>query len=338
MKYPTANPTSRKCLVTLLLTAMAAISPLSAANLTWDIDPDTAGIQAGNGTWNINTTNNWNNGTGNTTWTQSNATAALNSAQFSGADAPEGTYTVALNSSVAIASTNGALRFSNNGTLLTAFPGTNPVITTPQITTDPNRTGVLSGNITLAIASGTAQINNYGTLIARDGVRINPAGNPSFAIGSKFRLQSGAVYTSAGSPLLGGQSSDGSTTEVTVEGGNMNVSGSSINIVLANVGAASQTGLYSNTILTLSSGNITNTSSGGGLRFGNAQGNATFNFNVNGVLNLNGGVLTTARIYEANGVISNLYNSVVNLMVARSELNPAQLSDLRFFRVLILPT
>ena len=313
MKYPTANFISRKCLATLLFTAMAAISPLSAANLTWDIGPDTDGIQPGNGTWDINTTNNWsNNGTGNTTWTQSNATSALHSAQFAGADAPEGTYTVSLNSSVAIASTNGALRFSNNGTLLTASTGTNPVITTPQITTDINRTAVLSGNLTLAIASGTQQIFGYGTLIARDGVRINPLGNPSFAIGSKFRLQSGAVYTTAGSPLLGGQTSDGSTTEVTVEGGNMNVSGTNINIVLANVGAANQTGLYSNTILTLSSGNITNTSAGGGLRFGNAQGNATFNFNVNGVLNLNGGVLTTARIYEANGVISNQYNSVVN--------------------------
>jgi autotransporter-associated beta strand protein len=319
MKSPVSRPFSRQRAVLALLAGLATLSPLSAATLTWDPVNTTNGatIDAGSGTWDLSALNTvWNNGTSNVPWSQTNATTALDSANFAGADAPEGTnYTVNVAASLAVNTTNGALRFSNNGYVLTAAEGSAHVITTRQITTDIGKSATLSGPLTFSLLNVTNvnQFTGYGTLIARDGAKFTPAGNPTFGIGSKLKLQTGSVFTSVGSVIIGGQSSDGSTTEVTVEGGSLNVAGTNLAVILANVNNSSTISTpYSNTVLTLSSGSITNSSAGGGIRFGGSTPTATNNSNVNGTFNLDGGVLTAARIYESNGTVSTAYNSTFN--------------------------
>ncbi len=315
MKSPVARPTVRRRATLALLAALSAASTLSAAIYVWDPANTTNGatIDAGSGAWDLSGTNTvWNDGAANVAWTQTSATSALHSAQFAGVDAPEGTsYTITLGGSVAVNTTNNALRFSNNGYVLTAPEATNFVVTTRQITTDIGKTVTLSGPWTLSLTNVTNvnQFNGYGTVVAKDGAKITPTGNPTFGIGSKLKLQTGSVYTSGGSVILGGQALDGSTTEVTVEGGSLNIAGSSIALILANVNSTS--GQYSNTVVTLSSGSITNSSTGGGIRFGGSTGTAGNNSNVYGTFNLDGGVLTTARIYESNGTATQ-YNSTFN--------------------------
>lgn len=314
MKFPTTGPQSVRRATLALFVALAAVNTLSANNLTWDTSANGATIDAGSGIWDTTSTNLvWNDAGSNVAWTQSNATTALHSAQFAGADAPLGTtYTITLGSSVAVNTTNSALRFSSNGYILTAAAGSSNIITTRQITTDAGKIATIGGPITLSLLNITNvnQFNGSGTLIAKDGVKITPAGNPTFGIGSNLKLQTGSAFTSVGSVIVGGQSTDGSSTRVTVEGGSLNISGSNIALVLANVNSTSAQ--YSDTIVTLSSGNITNASSGGGIRFGGSSPTAGNNSNVNGTLNLDGGVLTTARLYETNGTVSSSYNSTIN--------------------------
>lgn len=78
-----------------------ATSP--AAQLTWDAgNTSNAGtIDAASGAWNTDTTTNlnWNNGSGNVSWTQTSVTAGLNGATFAGTDAAAGTYQIALDGS-----------------------------------------------------------------------------------------------------------------------------------------------------------------------------------------------------------------------------------------------
>lgn len=274
-----------------------------------------ATIDAGSGTWDTQAGNTvWNDVGTNVAWSQTSATAGLHSAVFAGADAPEGTtYTITLGSSVAVSSTNPALKFSNNGYVLTAAPESTHVITARQISTDSGKTATIAGPVTLALTnvSNVSQIHGYGTLIAKDGARINPVGNATINIGSKLRLQEGSVFTGTGSVIIGGQSSDGSTTQVTVEGGQLNNSGTGVSIILSNSNGTSFQ--YSNTVLTLSSGSITNSSVAGGLRFGGATAtDPTRNGNVNGTVNLDGGVLTVGRVFETNGLVSTSYNSTLN--------------------------
>ncbi len=72
----------------------------SAAQLFWDAGNTNNGasIDAGSGAWDIDTTTNinWNNGSGNVSWTQTSTTAALNGAVFTGPDAAAGTYQITL--------------------------------------------------------------------------------------------------------------------------------------------------------------------------------------------------------------------------------------------------
>jgi len=302
--------------VLTLLSAISALSTLSAAVYTWDPANTANGavIDPGSGTWDTLAGNAvWNDGVNNVPWAQTSGTVGLHGAVFAGADAPAGTYIVSLATSVAVLNQTGvgALKFSSNGYVVSAAEASNFTLTSRQVTVDAGKTATLSGPLTLALTNttGVNQFSGYGTLTAKDGAKINPAGNPTHGIGSNLTLQTGSVYTSGGSVILGGQSTDGSTTRVNVEGGSLNVTGSAISLILANVNSTSNA--YSNTIVTLSSGSITNTSSSTGVRFGGATNAAANNSNVNGTINLDGGVLTAGRIFEASGVAT-LYNSTFN--------------------------
>src|SRR5690242_8556133 len=89
----------RSRFVGLLATALCLIGArVEAATLTWDAGNTTNGstIDPGSGTWDLSASV-WNNATVDVPWTQTSATAPLNSAVFKGAD---GTYAINLGADV----------------------------------------------------------------------------------------------------------------------------------------------------------------------------------------------------------------------------------------------
>jgi len=93
----------------------------SAAQLIWDAGNTNNGatIDSASGAWDLDTTTNlnWNNGSGNVSWTQTGTTAGLNGAIFSGPDAAPGSYVISLDSGTQMAVTN--LQINANGYVFT---------------------------------------------------------------------------------------------------------------------------------------------------------------------------------------------------------------------------
>lgn len=301
--HPTPSPhTARfgRAALTVLAT-LAAASLLPAANLIWDPANATNGstIDAGNGTWDTTAGNLvWNNAGTNVAWTQNSSSNASNSAQFAGADAPVGTsYVITVGTSVAVTSPNNALWFANSGYVLTS--NASRVITTPQITVSTGKTATLSGNITVTPASnGALTLGGFGNLTVTDGARLAPnSNNLVLNHGNKLTLKSGGVATTLAQIVFGSGTANATLTQVSIEGGIISSTATSTsnatNIVIANVGSGT-----ANATVTLSSGSLSNSSPIGGLRFGPGTGGVA---TVTGTLNLDGGNLTTARIYEGTG-------------------------------------
>lgn len=284
-----------------VLATLATASLLQAANMTWDPANTSNGstIDTGNGTWDTTPGNIvWNNAGTNVPWTQVSSSNATHSAQFGGADAPVGTnYVITLGTSVAVTSPNNALWFSNSGYVLTA--NASRVITTPQITVSSGKTATLSGNITVTPASnGALTLGGFGNLTVTDGARLAPnSNNLVLNHGNKLTLKSGGVATTLAQIVFGSGTANATLTQVSIEGGIISSTATSTsnatNIVIANVGSGT-----ANATVTLSSGNLSNTSPIGGVRFGPGSGGVA---TVSGTLNLDGGTLTTARIYEGTG-------------------------------------
>jgi fibronectin-binding autotransporter adhesin len=102
---------------------------IHAAQLIWDAGNTNDGptIEPGSGGWDIDTTTNlnWNNGSGNVSWTQTSTTVGLNGAVFNGPAASAGTYLVELDGGQ-IAFTNLLINangyvFDNDGNIANAL-------------------------------------------------------------------------------------------------------------------------------------------------------------------------------------------------------------------------
>jgi fibronectin-binding autotransporter adhesin len=286
MKSPAYTTYTRRRAALALIAAFSALSPLSAANLTWDIDPGTAGNQAGSGTWDL-VTNNWNNGTSNVLWTGANATLT-DSAQFTGTDVAEDTYTITLAKSVGVANTNSGLRFSATGYNLVSDNSTR-VITLTTIAVDGGKRATITGPLTIQ-GSGAFTFAGYGTLSLRGNTTVNGTGNTAVNSGNTLRITDNSTLNCAGS-LIVGNLKDTPATEVIVDGGTILVPGATNSIIVSNLN--STTG-NATTRLTLNAGLIRVSNLNAGLRLssGNSNGNQTATFN------LNGGVITVARVYE----------------------------------------
>ncbi len=119
--------------VAVLLTAVSS----HAAQLIWDAGNTANGatIDAASGAWDTDTTTNlnWNNGSGNVSWTQTSTTVALNGATFAGTDAAAGTYQIALDgpqiawNNLTISANgyafSGATMYQPSGTILSVADG-----------------------------------------------------------------------------------------------------------------------------------------------------------------------------------------------------------------------
>lgn len=241
---------------------------LSAAPLTWDVDPGTAGVQDGGGNW--LDANRWLSGGANLTWVDGN------DAIFGGGSGAAGTVT--LTGPV----TAGSLTFNAPGSGAYILTGSTLTLTTGSVVANVNATinSVLAGSAGLTktgagvLTLGGAAANTYtGLTTLSEGVlNLNKtSGNAvggDIAITSGGRLQmtlanqiadtaaitmSGATSVFNGTAVNAGQSNQGETfASLTVTGGVVN-SGNGVNGFVV-TGATSMTGGAGNTIFVGNSG------------------------------------------------------------------------------------
>ena len=280
----------------------------SAANLTWDtVAGDGATITVGGGTWNTAAVA-WNNAGADVAWTQTNTTTAINSAIFAAAD---GAHAITVGASIAAQ----GIAFQNSGyTLSGASTQTITLnLSSPAITTTTGKTANIGNNLTISttVASGNPiTIAGGGTLNVTGAATKIQAGsnNITLSSGPILNLTGGASIISPGSLVVGTSTLN---TVFTVDGGVVTTGISSgtgsQNIVIANAG----TGIAAT--LTLKSGSVTNLgvnpgTTDSGLRFGASSG---ITGSVAANLNLDGGTLTVARVYEFTNAATLI--SMINL-------------------------
>ncbi|MDB6111808.1 MAG: Autotransporter-associated beta strand repeat protein [Pedosphaera sp.] len=164
-EQPAAHGTSRKSMLPGFKSLGAIISYLlivvlmfgnavnaSAANLIWDAGNTNNGaaIDPASGSWNTDTTTNlnWNNGSGNVSWTQTSTTAPLMGSTFNGSDVADNTRQVVLDG-VQIATTN--LTIDASGYTFSGSPiylNTLPNDLTAKILVADGKTVIFSNSIT----------------------------------------------------------------------------------------------------------------------------------------------------------------------------------------------
>jgi autotransporter-associated beta strand protein len=240
-----------------------------AAVLNWDIDSsDGSTLTAGSGTWDT-TTLNWNNGTNSVAWILGS------DAVFNAAD---GTYAITVASSMSA----GNLTFNNSGyTLSAASPVT--VTLAGNLNVASGKTATIGNNVT--INRGTAyNLQGGGSLVIDSGGVVTSGGNPLAVLTPTTVLTGGKLQTTGGTSIASSVNS-----LLTVAGGTVAPTGL---LVIANASNASGT-------VTLSSGTISLAAASGGLRV--AGGSAGTITNTAAIFNLDGGVLTTPKIFVGLG-------------------------------------
>lgn len=297
---------------------------LSAAPLTWDVDPGTAGVQDGGGNW--LDANRWLSGGANLTWVDGN------DALFGGGSGAAGTVT--LTGPV----TAGSLTFNAPGSGAYILTGSTLTLTTGSVVANVNATinSVLSGSAGLTktgagvLTLGGAAANTYtGLTTLSEGVlNLNKtSGNAvggDIAITSGGRLQmtlanqiadtaaitmSGATSVFNGTAVNAGQSNQGETfASLTVTGGVVN-SGNGVNGFVV-TGATSMTGGAGNTIFVGNSGMTYTTNS---LSLTNINAVAGANVAATNTFTVYGNTATRiSSLFVGSGGIT-LNNSRINL-------------------------
>lgn len=301
-----SNPFLRVASLALTAIAVVICSPQSAqaANLTWDITTgDGATITPGNGTWDTTAGNlKWNTGTNpNIVW------AAANAAIFGGADS---TYAITLGSSFSAQ----AITFNNSGYTLGATSAQTLTLTNTSnnlITVAAGKSATFGNNVTVAMnanantsttvslaatvgndstlnidsgailtkngAGGTGQLQFTTTTASTNGI-VNVAGTVKYEV------------TSGTAAIVIGQTS-GTTTMNVNSGGSVTTNSTgaaatSGSIILANNGATAVLNVASGGAVTIS-----NTGTNSGLNIARLAGGV-------GTVNLNGGTITTPRVFK----------------------------------------
>jgi autotransporter-associated beta strand protein len=244
------------------------------ASLTWDADTGTTGAQDGSGTWTTGA-GGWWNGSANVNF------AASDIPTFgAGADL---TNTITVGSAITCGT---PLTFANSGYTLSAA-STKVITFGGTVTVASGKTATVSTNVELTRSAGAFTLNGPGTLnISGTGSKFGTTAGTASTIGSgaTVNVLNGGLLFCGNSIQMSGVSG-GST--VIVDGGSVAVAGSAGSMIVNSSGSGSAT-------LTLTNGATVSTVSTttGGLRFGSSTTTGW------GVLNLDGGTLTTARIFE----------------------------------------
>ncbi len=253
------------------------------AALTWDADPGSDGPQDGSGTWMTGGTGWW-DGSANVNWTSGDV------ATFGAGT--DGNYTITVEGPITSAT---PLTFNNSGYTLSAESATT-ITLGGTISVAAGKFATVGTNVE-ASRSGAWTLSGPGTLnISGSGSRVGTTAGTSSTIGGGATVN---VFTNGtlfcGNSIQMSGVSGGST--LVVDGGTVSVGGSIGSMIVNSSGSGSAT-------LTLKNGGTLSTvsKSSGGLRFGSSTTTGW------GVLNLDGGTLTTARIFENTASISSTNN------------------------------
>lgn len=305
---------------------------LLAQSLTWDTSSTTTGIQDGSGTWAVDSSGWW-NGTSNVNWTNGSI------ATFGSASGSSSSYAITIGSNVGV----GNISTNVAGNLLVFQAPGNYSFSAASATVVQLNNNTGTGNGFIRVASGvtttfgdnitwrrssnsagqlnffggaTAGQNNGGRLVIGSGQANSLASVENGALnlneireGLTLEIKQGGRFVSTGTLVLGGTSTadNGFTNTIFVNGGILNVGATAVanNLVIGNSSGANTNG-GSTGIVTMSAGeiNILSTGANTGLRFGTSTGGST-NI-INSTFNLDGGMITVGRIYDAGG------NSTIN--------------------------
>jgi fibronectin-binding autotransporter adhesin len=279
-----------------------------AATLTWDtVSGDGATITPGSGTWNTTAGNTiWNNAGANVPWSQTSATVATNAAVFGGGGGPHlitvGTAVAAQN----IAFTGGEYSFSApSAVTITTTTTTTTPSTAPQLRIDAGAIVNVGANVTInQNAAGTMFIGAIGGATGGT-LNINSGGIVQNTVSNTIGIDGSVVNVNSGGTLRG----NGANSSVAL---GQSGTGSALSTLNINGGAVSVTGtgtitVGNNTgttgILNLNGGTLTTTTtSANGLSLG--SGNA----NTSGTVNLNGGVATVRLVRKGATGIGAVFN------------------------------
>ncbi|HEY9248140.1 MAG TPA: autotransporter-associated beta strand repeat-containing protein, partial [Rariglobus sp.] len=287
----------------------AALTSAFGASYTWDSDANaTIGTPAastpGSGTWNYVNAN-WNlagSAGSDSTWVDGS------DAVFAGSD---GSYAITVGSALTV----NNITFSNSGYTLSAASVLKLTGNTANnlVTVASGATATIGNNVTftssvgavvMSLAGTTAPGGTAGTLIIDNGGKVSAgfggAGNSILYIGSTANtaLKATTVQVNTGGTILG----EGAVVAnglLKVEGGS--VTSSLGNIVIGNFADAN---MPTSAVLTIDSGTVTVGNTSNGVRFGTVANTA----NTGGTLNLNGGTLTTGKIYSGGTSNSSTVN------------------------------
>ncbi len=212
------------------------------------------------------------------------------------------------------------LLFSNSGTW-TLASATNYTITatnngtpTPGILYLSNSTTTVNIGTNVTIQGGNANsiIRGLGTLNVAGTISGMAASGQNLTVGymGNLNVTNGGLLFAYQSVVLGSET--GRTSVINVNGGTIQAGEtlgtppSSANIVLANISNSTTTlNINSGLVMTKKTdGALTNSTTVNALRFGPTSAST----NSTGTVNLNGGTLAVARIYEGNTSVSSTFN------------------------------
>ncbi len=306
------NPLYRNLATAAITVAFTSLCQTTiAADLTWDADTVTTGVQAGSGSWDT-TTANWWNGTANVVWD------AANAAIFAGADAGS-FHDITLAEDI----TAQKVTFTNSGYRLGAASAQTLSLTNlgdGVVSIATGKKGTIGNNATVRLTAasntGTRTTLNNGTLnIEAGGVYTRtgqitsgstPTGGTIGFTGSGGTINvAGELSYNVATPVASGgivvSNSSGNSVTMNVNSGGVVSSNSTINgiaVVSANSGIRSG-------VLTVNSGGFVSTTGIAGVTSGINLANGV---DSSGTVNLNGGTISTFRIN------SNYLNTSTNVV------------------------
>lgn len=305
-----------KSKITPFLALLTLTASVHGTALTWDVAPgDGATITAGSGNW-LTGGPNWNTGAADANWT------AGDTATF---QAPNdlGIYTISVGGAVTTGQAVPAITFNNSGfTLQSSSAQTITIGTTnpdASINIASGKSATLGDNLTIR-KGGTAGIFGLfggGTLSIGSGtpnggaVLQNNGTSASFEMrnGTTVDVKSGGLLSCSRSYVVGSTVADTNTHRLKISGGTVllaNGGSAACNVVVGN----NTNGQTSTAIVDITGGELNNQTTDGSLRFGPATAGASTNCTA--TVNLDGGILTLARIFQGTqsggGVITSTFN------------------------------
>ncbi len=294
------NPFCRFILAFPVITWFAIAQSLQAAALTWDTTSgDGSTITAGGGTWDLTSSNlGWNNAGANPNlaWTQTSITSPLHTATFAGTDT--GTKSILVGADIAATS----LTFSNSGYTLSSAES-KTIRLNGVLSVASGKSATIGSNVIVTrTATAALDITGGGTIFLQGaGAKISGnSNNLAINSGTTLDVGNGGVFSGPSQIVVGSSGSGGNllVNGGSVSAGSTGTTGSSAqNIVLHNLTTAgtSQLTINDGSVINLGTGRASAGESG--LRIGTTSSTTAA---VTATVNLNGGSLTVARVYEGN--------------------------------------